>query len=77
AKRTVAVTSFSSNVARIKAVSDAAAATGRELVVAGRSLHRVIEVAVDTGYLPESFSYLDQDQAQYLDGRNACILCTG
>lgn len=77
AKRAVAVTSFSSNVARIKAVADAAAATGRELVVAGRSLHRVIDVAIDTGYLPENFSYLDQDQAQYLEARNACFLCTG
>ena len=75
--RRVAVTTFSSNVARIKAVSDAAVATGRELVVAGRSLHRVIQVAIDTGYLPPNFHYLDQDQAQYLNARDTCILCTG
>jgi len=77
AKRRVAVTSFSSNVARIKAVADAAEATGRELVVAGRSLHRVIEVAMDTGYLPKNFKYLDQDQAQHIGARDTCILCTG
>jgi ribonuclease J len=77
AKRRVAVTSFSSNVARIKAVSDAAVASGRELVVAGRSLHRVIDVAIDTGYLPKNFHYLDQDQAQHLSPRDTCILCTG
>ena len=76
-KRRVAVTTFSSNVARIKAVADAAEATGRQLVVAGRSLHRVIDVAIDTGYLPKNFKYLDQDQAQYLNARDTCILCTG
>ena len=75
--RRVAVTTFSSNVARVKAVSDAAEATGRQLVVAGRSLHRVINVAIDTGYLPKNFQYLDQDQAQYLNARDTCILCTG
>jgi ribonuclease J len=77
AKRRVAVTSFSSNVARVKAVADAAEASGRELVVAGRSLHRVIDVAIDTGYLPKTFRYLDQDQAQHLDARDTCIICTG
>ena len=76
-KRRVAITTFSSNVARVKAVADAADATGRQLVVAGRSLHRVINVAIDTGYLPKNFKYLDQDQAQYLNARDTCILCTG
>ena len=76
-KRRVAITSFSSNVARVKAVADAAAATGRELVVAGRSLHRVINVAIETGYLPKNFRYLDQDQAQHLNARDTCIICTG
>ena len=76
-KKRVAVTTFSSNVARVKAVSDAAEATGRELVVAGRSLHRVINVAIDTGYLPKNFRWLDQDQAQYLNARDTLLLCTG
>jgi len=76
-KRRIAITTFSSNVARVKAVADAAEATGRQLVVAGRSLHRVINVAIDTGYLPKNFNWLDQDQAQYLNARDTCILCTG
>ncbi|MCR3981970.1 hypothetical protein NUK43_20970, partial [Aeromonas veronii] len=58
----VAVTTFASNVARVKAVADAARAAGRELVVAGRALHRVIDVAIDTGYLPQGFRYVDQQQ---------------
>lgn len=77
AKKRVAVTTFSSNVARIKAVADAAAAAGRTLVVAGRAMHRVIEVARDTGYLPEDFRYVDQQQFKYLDRSDVVLLCTG
>jgi ribonuclease J len=77
AKGRVAVTSFSSNVARIKAVAEAAQAAGRHLVVAGRALHRVIEVAIDTGYLPQGFKRLDQDQYGYLERREVVLLCTG
>jgi ribonuclease J len=73
----VAVTTFSSNVARIKAVADAARAANRQLVVAGRALHRVIEVAVDTGYLPQGFRYLDQDQFSSLPRHDVVLLCTG
>ena len=77
AKRRVAVTSFASNVARIRAVSDAAEATGRKLVVVGRSLHRIIQVAIDTGYLPEDFTYLDQNQYGFLDASQTLCICTG
>ena len=77
APRRVAVTTFSSNVARVKAVAEAAQAAGRKLVVAGRALHRVIDVAVDTGYLPAGFRYLDQDQFTYLDRNEIVLMCTG
>jgi ribonuclease J len=77
AKGRVAVTTFSSNVARIKAVAEAARAAGRQLVVAGRALHRVIEVAIDTGYLPQGMKHLDQDQFGYLDRNEVVLLCTG
>jgi len=73
----VMVTTFSSNVARIKAVGDAARAAGRKLVVAGRALHRVIDVAIDTGYLPETFTYVDQRQFSYLNREDVVCLCTG
>jgi ribonuclease J len=71
------VTTFASNVARIKAVADAAEATGRKLVVVGRAMHRVIQVAIDTGYLPVDFTYLDQNQFQFLQPAETLALCTG
>lgn len=77
APRRVAVTTFASNVARVRAVADAARSTGRTLVIAGRALHRVIQVAIETGYLPENFSYLDQQRFDDISAGNVLLLCTG
>jgi ribonuclease J len=77
ARRRVGVTTFASNVARLKAVGDAARATGRQLVVSGRAMHRVIQVAKDTGYLPEDFVALDQEHFGYLEPREVVALVTG
>ena len=77
AKRRVLVTAFSSNVARIRAVADAARASGRQLVVAGRALHRVIQVAIDTGYLPQGFRWHDQNQFSHISPAETVALVTG
>lgn len=77
AKRRVAVTIFASNVARIRAVSDAARAAGRQIVVAGRAMHRIIGVAMETGYLPPNFKYHDQQHFSYLEPHEVVLLCTG
>jgi ribonuclease J len=77
APRRVAVTTFASNVARIKSIADATRAAGRTLIVAGRALHRVIQVAIDTGYLPENFTYLDQQRFIDVPSDKVVVLCTG
>jgi ribonuclease J len=77
AKRRVAVTIFASNVARIRAVADAAKSAGRHLVVAGRAMHRIIGVAMETGYLPTNFKYHDQEHFSYLEPHEVVLLCTG
>jgi ribonuclease J len=73
----VAVTLFSSNVVRIKSIGDAARAAGRQIVVAGRALHRMIEVAIETGHLPRDFTYHDQEYFQNLQPSEVVLLCTG
>src|SRR6187551_2436553 len=50
AKRRVAVTTFASNVGRLRAVCEAAHAAGREVVVVGRAMDRVVGIARETGY---------------------------
>ncbi|MBB1092202.1 ribonuclease J, partial [Rhodopseudomonas palustris] len=51
AKGRVAVTTFASNVGRIHAVAQAAKAAGREVVLVGRAMDRVSNVARECGYL--------------------------
>jgi ribonuclease J len=66
----VAVTTFASNVARLRAVAEAARACGREVVVVGRAMDRVIDVAGECGYLsglpefnpPQAYGYLDRSR---------------
>ena len=47
----VVVTTFASNVARIRAVAEAASAAGRNVVLVGRAMERVVSVARECGYL--------------------------
>jgi ribonuclease J len=77
AKRRVAVTIFASNVARIRAVWEAARACGRRLVVAGRAMHRIVDVAMETGYLPPDFAYEDQSRFGDFPAGEVVALCTG
>ena len=77
APRCVAVTGFASNVARLASIAEATRAAGRTLVVAGRALHRIIEVATETGYLPKNFTYLDQQRFSDLPRDKVVVMCTG
>src|SRR5262249_4248894 len=66
----VAVTTFASHVARLRAVAAAARAADREVVVVGRAMDRVVQVARETGYLDgvqdfrpaETYGYLPPDK---------------
>jgi ribonuclease J len=73
----VAVTTFASNVARLGSVAKAARACGRELVVVGRAMLRVIEAAQATGYLDPHLPFHDETVFDGLPRRKVVALCTG
>jgi ribonuclease J len=73
----VAVTTFASNVARIRAVGEAALATGRKVVVVGRALERVIDVAGECGYLEGLPDFLPQDAFRDTARSKLVALVTG
>ncbi|HKQ54747.1 MAG TPA: ribonuclease J [Methyloceanibacter sp.] len=77
APRRVAVTTFASNVARLGSVAKAARAAGRELVVVGRAMLRVIEAAQATGYLDPNLDFHDETIFAKLPPRKVVALCTG
>ena len=73
----VAVTIFASNVARIRAVAEAAAETRREIVVVGRAMQRVVEVATECGYLDDLPPFRSPDAYAHLPRERVVTLLTG
>jgi len=73
----VVVTTFASNVARLRAVADGAAACGRTVVVVGRAMERTVAVARECGYLDGVPTFLSAESFGYLDRSQIVILATG
>jgi ribonuclease J len=73
----VAVTTFASHVERLRSVSEAAAACGREVVLVGRAMERIVQVARETGYLESIRDFRSADVFGYLPPDKVVALCTG
>lgn len=73
----VAVTTFASNVARLRAVAEAARAAEREVVVVGRAMERVVDVARECGYLDGIPAFRSVDTYGYLPRDKVVTLLTG
>ncbi|QQR40707.1 ribonuclease J [Devosia rhizoryzae] len=73
----VAVTTFASNVGRVVSIVRAAHQAGREVVLSGRSLHRIMGIARELGMLEGLPTLHDQDAYRTI-ARDKCVLiCTG
>ena len=77
APRRVAVTTFASHVGRLRAVADAARAADREVIVVGRAMERVVQVARETGYLDGVQEFRSVESYGHLPPEKVVALCTG
>ncbi len=73
----VVVTTFASNVARIRAVAEAASAAGRQVVLVGRAMERVVSVARECGYLDGVPDFLGVDAFAHLPREKVVLVATG
>ncbi len=74
----VAITTFASNVARLRSTMDAAMAADRHIVIVGRAMKRVVQVAQETGHLPSGhYDLLTEDDYGHLPREKVLALCTG
>lgn len=73
----VAITCFATNVARLQTIAKAAAASGRDVVLAGRSLRRIDDAARENGYLADVPAFLDEEDTGHIPADKALIVCTG
>ena len=73
----VLVTTFSSNVGRIRSIAMAAEKAKRRVMVLGRSMLRVCEVSRELGYLDGIQPFLSEDEFQSVPRKNLVVICTG
>jgi ribonuclease J len=73
----VAVTTFASNVARIRAVAEAAMECGREVILAGRAMDRVVAIARELGMMDGLPPFRGQDAYGYLPADKVVVILTG
>lgn len=76
-KQAVAVTTFASNVARVKSIVEAAEAAGRAVCLVGRSMHRITDAAKSVGILPSTMEFVDESDASQIPAEHILYLCTG
>ncbi|AYD00679.1 ribonuclease J [Neorhizobium sp. NCHU2750] len=73
----VAVTTFSSNVGRIRSIAEAAEAAGREVLLLGSSLKRVVDVARDIGIMEGIKPFIAEDEYGYIPRDKVVVILTG
>lgn len=73
----IAITMFSSNIARVRSIAKAAQACDRQVGVIGRSLHRMIGCAKACGYLDDVPEFVSEDDLGFLPDDKAVMIVTG
>ncbi|MBT9368294.1 ribonuclease J [Rhizobium sp. CSW-27] len=73
----VAITTFSSNVGRIRSIAQAAEAAGREVLLLGSSLKRVCNVARDVGLMEGVKPFIAEDEYGYIPRDKVVVILTG
>jgi len=73
----VAVTTFSSNVGRVRSIAEAARDAGRQVLVLGRSLKRVINVSEELGYMEGIPPFIAEEDYLAVPRDQLVIICTG
>ena len=77
ARGRIVVTTFASNVARLRSVAEAAAACGRTVVTVGRAMERTLTVARECGYLDGIPAFLPPYGYSSLTRDKIVVLATG
>ncbi|MCZ8178405.1 MAG: ribonuclease J [Rhizobium sp.] len=73
----VAITTFSSNVGRIRSIAQAAEAAGREVLLLGSSLKRVTAVADDIGIMQGIKPFIAEDEYGFIPRDKIVVILTG
>ena len=73
----IAVGCFASNVARLQTIAQVAKACDRQIVLVGRSLHRINQIARENGIFQDLPSFVSEEEGSYLPRNKVLYICTG
>lgn len=73
----VAITTFSSNVGRIRSIAQAAEKAGRKVMLMGSSIRRVVEVSSDLGMFDDIAEFVEDIEFQNIPAKELVIILTG
>jgi Predicted hydrolase of the metallo-beta-lactamase superfamily len=73
----VAITTFSSNVGRIRSIAEAARDAGREVLLLGSSIKRVVDVADELGMMEGLPPFIAEDEYGFIPRDKIVIILTG
>ncbi len=75
--RMVVVTTFASNLARLDTIIHAGQKAGRKVAITGRSLHRMLAAAQESGYLNDIAPLIDEKAVGNYKREELLIIATG
>ena len=73
----IVVTCFSSNIARIINITNAAKKSNRKIALIGRSMKKNIEAAVKANLIADAEIFISEEEASLIPKENLVIICTG
>ncbi|AQX27988.1 MULTISPECIES: ribonuclease J [unclassified Bartonella] len=77
AKGRVAITTFASNIGRIRSIVLAAVSVGRQVLLVGRSLKRSVMVAQELGYMDGLAPFITEEDYSHIPRKDIVLVATG
>lgn len=73
----VAITSFSSNIGRIRSIISAAKENDRKILLMGRSIKRSINIAIELGYIEDADIFVTEQEFASIERDKIVVILTG
>ena len=73
----IILATFASNIYRLKHIVETCKNNNRKIVVFGRSMVTSIDIATECGYIKDKDLFITSEEANKMNPKNVCLLCTG
>lgn len=73
----IILATFASNIYRVVHIIETCKQHGRKVAVFGRSMANSIEIAKSCGFITDKDIFIDKEDANKLNPKEVCLLCTG